>query len=537
MTEIERIEGQRLRLGVFIGSSTSIRCGWYRDGMAIPGADLPVLDLGRIQWGQSGVYQVRVTNDLGWVEGPLIQVRVSLGATHPGSVDGTFHAATIETQEPGLVAPTWMSGVVSLGDQAYVHGAFERYDEHPSRHVARVKLDGRVDAGFVWMRDDPRLASAAEVDQWIPLMDGRFAANVRFATEGTSPNNGRRYSLLAFRNDGSVDPGFTPDARPSSRIFSYGPMAAAIEGGLWVSGWFLEWIDSGERVSLARLRSDGSRDSDFPGVYRPTHSPAAMVGQPDGKVIVAWQALTDVGSLEVKRYTANGSEDPLFQVDASGWQTISFMAIDREGRLLLAPSAPPGLVVPLLSRCLPDGRRDPGFQLELEPDWPGALRANGLGIQSDGRIVVGLAASGSGATTFPPPVARWDADGGLDPGFRLSDSERVSPFGRGLAVVVGDGLLMAANRGDALVRINAHDERSLGSPRTSGHLFQATVSTRIGRRYSVLAASEAGSKEWQTTASFSGDGHPRVIQEPMGALRFFRLRLDEEAFTTTGVAR
>jgi len=523
-TEVECLEGQSLQLGFPIGSATPVRCGWSRDGEVLSGADSPVLNLGKIRWGQSGTYRIRVTNDVGWVEGPPIRVRVGLGATHPGSVDGTFRGGVVILADGSTGGSGWLSGIGVSGEQAYVYGAFEQYEGHATRHVARIQADGRVDRDFMMLRGDPRSALAVQVDRWQLLVDGRFVAMLEFPFEVWSKGE-RKYALVACRSDGSADSTFVPAIRTTTSLGTFGPLAAASDGGLWVSG-LLEWVGSGEKVSLARLRADGSRDSGFPGIFQAMRQVRALVAHQDGGVIVAWVGTSGTGPVEIKRYGSNGVEDSSFQVDATGWTDVLIVHQDGEGRLLVAPRSRGGVAAPVLVRYLRDGRADPGFRLELDPGWPASLQTTRLGIQSDGRLVLGLGSSIPTSAMFPM-LARWEADGRWDRSFQYVDEGRVSPTTRVLAIGPGDGLVMAGAGGDALVRIHAHDERRLEALRQSGGVFEATVWTRVGRNYHVEATAEPGSGVWQSSGSFGGDGKPMTIREAMSDRRFFRLRLTE----------
>ncbi|MFI8965398.1 calcium-binding protein [Streptomyces sp. NPDC053493] len=257
--------------------------------------------------------------------------------------------------------------------------------------------------------------------------------------------------------------------------------------------------------ALARYNTDGSLDPTFAGDGTTTsdfgggsHSANAVAIQPDGKVVVA--GTTEMPGEEggccffsVARYQPDGSLDTafgnggLFRVDEFGGSADGTdVAVQPDGRIVAAGKGGGGGFA--LVRLTAGGTLDPslggdgavvaGFT-PTSPQDPGGV-ARRMALQSDGKIVL----VGYVANAFDIGVARYTADGSLDPAFSgdgmVSADFGGTEFGNDVAVQP-DGRIVAVGTGGAglaLLRYNAD-----GSP-------DATFGT--GGRTSVAFPGDGG---------------------------------------------
>jgi len=245
--------------------------------------------------------------------------------------------------------------------------------------------------------------------------DGRIVAA---GVTGVSSN----FALVRYNADGSLDASFG-----SSGIVVTSPApgkwnaeSLAIQGnGRIVAGG----SDNSGIGGLIRLMPDGTLDPTFDGDGKVTMAKgvSAIAIQSDGKILAA-------GGHEdvmLTRYLPNGALDPSF--GSNGVVTTAVgPSNDQAYEVLIQPD---GLILAggyrhdevagddfMLARYLPDGSLDSSFgtggvvisDVGDEGAW-----VQGIGLQSDGKILAAGHSSGSGTGRIV--VARYDTAGNLDP--------------------------------------------------------------------------------------------------------------------------
>jgi uncharacterized delta-60 repeat protein len=201
----------------------------------------------------------------------------------------------------------------------------------------------------------------------------------------------------------------------------------------------------------------------------PAGTAAALVRQPDGKLVIAGLAQRsqppyDATDILIARYDASGALDPSF--GSGGTVHTSLGVFDRanapalvlqpDGKLVAAggvdrftgampyPYAPTEVV---LVRYLPDGTPDPMFGTNgiVRTSFTAATSAHGIVLTPEGKIVVG-GTSASGAFGAPQFFfARYDTQGVLDTSFGTSGSTTMGSSTSGNALVrQSDGKLVLA---------------------------------------------------------------------------------------------
>jgi uncharacterized delta-60 repeat protein len=178
----------------------------------------------------------------------------------------------------------------------------------------------------------------------------------------------------------------------------------------------------------------------------------ALAPLPDGKLVVAGSSGS---AFALARYLPNGTLDPTFSSDgkvttsfASG-SRVSALAIQPNGRIVVAgrPDASTNEIA--LARYLPNGTLDPTFSSDgkVTISFASGSRVSALAIQLNGRIVVaGWSSDASGTNDFV--LARYLPNGTLDATFG-GDGQVTTDFGRydfaaALAIQPRDGRLVVA---------------------------------------------------------------------------------------------
>lgn len=183
-------EGHSLRLGFSVESATSFGGTWSKDGIDLANGREPVLQLENLQRNDAGRYQLRLTNAMGEIVCPAVDLQVAIGPTHPGSVDVSFRVGTVLSDRVGPnLGP--VRGAVAAGDRIYVFssgnltGLISSVEGHPTLGMARLGLDGQVDRTFVMLRGSTNAARLLGVQSVLPLADGRVLAQITLPA--TSP--------------------------------------------------------------------------------------------------------------------------------------------------------------------------------------------------------------------------------------------------------------------------------------------------------------------------------------------------------------
>lgn len=211
------------------------------------------------------------------------------------------------------------------------------------------------------------------------------------------------------------------------------------------------------QFALARYNGDGSLDGSFgtggvvitnigglPGA-------SAVAIQSDGKIVVAGGAGNPLTQdFALARYDTNGGLDATFgtggvvTTDLGGTDGASDVVIRADGRILVVGGGGPGHDFALVLYAS-NGALETSFGTggKVTTDFGGQDSANAVRLQNDGKIVV----AGTGIERFA--LARYDANGGLDPTFGVGGKVTVQFTGDNIESATGvlvqaDGKIVAA---------------------------------------------------------------------------------------------
>jgi uncharacterized delta-60 repeat protein len=207
--------------------------------------------------------------------------------------------------------------------------------------------------------------------------------------------------------------------------------------GKIVIGGSLRSVGDVQRVSLARLQSDGTLDTSFdPDAIQTENGlesgtgidPFAIALQPDGKLIVGGALSHDLRAMgHIARLHPNGSVDQSFarvSVSVAGFPSrvagVASVAVQPDGRILIGlaygANAVNGVLRPGIARLEPDGSLDLSFKAHItgpSATTPTEVLVRSIILQPDGKILI----SGDFLSVGGEPrrgLARLNSDGSLD---------------------------------------------------------------------------------------------------------------------------
>jgi uncharacterized delta-60 repeat protein len=256
------------------------------------------------------------------------------------------------------------------------------------------------------------------------------------------------YSLAVVRYnpDGSLDTSFNGTGIViTSGVASAGGLAIQADGKIVAAGY------GGNDIAVVRYNSNGSLDTIFNGTGKilipkgngNSYAPSVVL-QADGKVVVTRSGYNgSVIDFTIFRYKTDGSPDTTFngtgQVTTSGFAGGE-LALQPDGKIVVAGSSYDSSVGDRLAvaRFNPDGSLDTSFNgTGIVITSAGAGAAQGLAIQSDGKIV-------TGGSNFS--VVRFNPNGSPDTTFNGTD---LATRGYSIAVAIqADGKIVVAGNPD-----------------------------------------------------------------------------------------
>lgn len=351
--------------------------------------------------------------------------RLLLGGTFT-QVNGQSHAHLARLNIDGSLDASFnpqldgdvRSVVVQADGSILVGGDFTQIAATPRSHLARLNADGSLDAAFDPAPDQSVRSLAVQFDDKI-LVGGDFGHVGATA----------RAHLARLHLDGSLDPAFTAEA--DAAVLA---LAAQPDGQLLAGGDFAQ-IAGQAHAHLARLNADGTLDAGF--AASADGRVASLALDIDGSLLAGGEFTQIAGQSRARlaRLDANGQAVAGFAADADG--AVSSLALQADGSILVggAFAQIAGQPRSHVARLAADGTPD-GF----DPSPDAAVAA--IAVQSDGGIVLGGAFAQAGGQPHAY-VARTYASGALDrdfaPTFTSGGSFAVfSAQADGRIVMIGD---------------------------------------------------------------------------------------------------
>ncbi|HEY1765318.1 MAG TPA: putative Ig domain-containing protein [Opitutaceae bacterium] len=282
-------------------------------------------------------------------------------------------------------------------------------------HIARLNVDGSLDAGFDPNANKPVLSLGIEPNGQIIVGGGFSTLQPNGAATATTRN-----CIARINSDGSLDTAFDPEANGSVMAIAVLP-----NGQIAIAGEFTQLQPNGASAAsqcdfLGRLNNDGTLDTTF--TVNPLAAVVALAVQADGKLLIggSFTTLFPVNSSGEQSYAylarinpdgsidANYSPTPNQEVDAIALQADGSAVIGGYFTAIQAVDKSAPVPAAFAGRILPSGAVD----ATLAPDTDGGIFATVQDSSSGKWYIGGTFTSIDGLSQAF--LARLNSDGSLD---------------------------------------------------------------------------------------------------------------------------
>lgn len=290
--------------------------------------------------------------------------------TPDGELDPSFHPT-------GSLRGEMYTVVLQPDAKILVGGRSLHYPGMTRAPLMRFNSDGSVDPTF----HNGFTPNGGQVRTMTFQTDGKIIVGGRFSQYDGFDCNG----LIRLNGDGTFDPTFAPpiNSNPTNLVYCIALQADGkiIYGGDFYRGGFYYG------ANIARSLANGSPDTTFnPEAGSFTPNIKDMLLLPDGKILVA--GITESQETTLHRLDNDGTVDPDFDVGPLlNFGTVTSIAEQADGKILVAggfSETSPAVSVTRLTRLLPDGSKDPDFQVGTGAN----NTVQAVAIQSDGRAII-----------------------------------------------------------------------------------------------------------------------------------------------------
>jgi uncharacterized delta-60 repeat protein len=305
------------------------------------------------------------------------------------NTDGTLDTAF----DRGYGADELIKSVAQQADgKILIGGGFSRYAGSVNNRIARLTINGTLDASFITGNgaNNPIEAMAVQPDGKI-LIAGWFTTYDGIAAQ----------RIARLNTNGSLDAGFSSSVGADGYSLSTTIYAIALQpdGKILIGGNFTTYGGSARR-NVARLNADGTLDTGFdPGTGTNT-AINSMSLQPDGKVLVGgyFQNLNGFTCNNIARLNANGTFDTSFDPGTGPNGKVSSIAVQPNGKILIGGffTSVNGIGRHYLARLNTNGTVD----LDFDPGTGPNHTIDCITVRPDGQILIG------GGFTYYNGVAR-----------------------------------------------------------------------------------------------------------------------------------
>ncbi len=241
-----------------------------------------------------------------------------------GSLDATF--------DPGTGANSAIYAIaLQADDKSIIGGVFINYDGTGINRIARINTDGTLDGTFgVGTGVDAQINAIA-----IQPADGKSIIGGAF----TVYNGNARHGVARINTDGTIDGTFTPGAG----IFGSAVYAVAIQGdGKIILGGLFTKYDGTNRNNIVRINADGTIDLTFNPGAGANNAVNAISIQADGQIVIsgAFDQYNFTPRVKIARLNIDGSLDASFNPGTGATSgtyvgpTIFSLAIQPDNHIL-----------------------------------------------------------------------------------------------------------------------------------------------------------------------------------------------------------
>jgi len=247
--------------------------------------------------------------------------------------------------------------------------------------------------------------------------DGKVLVGGSFDVLGTS----HQANFARLNTEGSVDTGFSPVINSSVRA-----ILIQTDNKIVIGGSFNR-VNGEVRNAIARLNANGTLDTSFTASIPGGVTVTSMALQANGQILVAGNfRFADgenglVARGRIARFNANGTLDTTYNPNAN--DAVEVITLDGDGKALVG-----GLFTNIAStsrsriaRINTDGTLDTTFNPNANQ------RVDSIAVQEDGKVLLGGRFTAIGTTpTTRNSLARVNTDGSLDTDFNPNVNSEVS---------------------------------------------------------------------------------------------------------------
>ncbi|HMU34213.1 MAG TPA: FG-GAP-like repeat-containing protein [Pyrinomonadaceae bacterium] len=265
--------------------------------------------------------------------------------------------------------------------------------------LIRLNSDGSLDSTYTMDAAIEQIANSWSLD----------------ASERTVFNAGDRYVRLL--SNGSLDTTFSTNVNIFGRVNA---MARQADGKVVVTGEFTKFNGTAS-PNIVRVNDDGTLDPTFDAGTGFDQPPTRLILQPDGKVIAIGTFTQFNGNAvpTIIRLLANGSLDSSFNVVLDAGGDVQTAELLSDGRVYIGGDflTVSGTSRPGAARINADGSLDSTFNALIG----GSPTITALAVQPDGKLLIGGTFSGIGGFNRSR-FARVDSTGALDQAFNPANT-------------------------------------------------------------------------------------------------------------------
>lgn len=367
----------------------------------------------------------------------LLALRYMPGSAQaPGSFDPTFGTDGISITPIGT-ANAFGRAVVIQPDGKAVIACVANNGTDTDFVIARFTTDGNPDASL----DDDGIVltdfgGRTDIAEAIALdnLDRIIVAG------SVDSGDGFGFGVARYLSDGTLDQSFGDQGLVTRKTGTTGfckAVAIQQDNKIVLGGYVFNPVSLTNEYALMRFSTDGTRDSTFhhDGIVMTNMGIGAgiadaMLIQPDGKIVLAGQALNENTfrwEIAIARYNTDGSPDQTWDDDGIVFSgslnadfTIKTIALQEDRKVIVGGYFGTAQSNNLfaIARYHPDGRLDETFGTEgivLDSYGDQNNQINTIIIQPDGQILIAGSSLQGSKDMFA--IARLDPDGSFDDTF------------------------------------------------------------------------------------------------------------------------
>jgi uncharacterized delta-60 repeat protein len=222
--------------------------------------------------------------------------------------------------------------VVQTNGSVVIGGVFTRVNNRPLAGLARVASNGNVDQSFT-----PNLSGGSAIAYALALQtDGKILVAGSFTSIGGSP----RTNIARLNVDGSLDAGFKPITVSGDSNSPTNPgvctcVAMDNLGRVLVGGVFAS-VNGLARTNLARFNSDGSLDMNFNPTASTDGTLWSIALESLGKILIAgeFNMVNGMTNNYVAKLNDDGTLDPSFNTGVGPDYIVYSVALQSDGKIV-----------------------------------------------------------------------------------------------------------------------------------------------------------------------------------------------------------